>query len=506
MTVIGELAVNAVVRTEGAERGSRRFRDEISSMASAASRAGGAITALGVSTATAGFLLVRSQGEIADAADRAAQKLDIGVEALSRYRYAALIAADISDGQLDAALVRMNTNLGLAAQGLGKSRQSLDELGLSANRLIQLGTEDRIAAIAEALQKVARSSDRVRLAEKIFGTGELALLLENGRDGLKTLADESDRVGATFDTLANEKLGRADDALDRMHKSVGGLKHSLGGLLAPAVTQVADDITFFLNSFRAIPPVVDETTAMLALQAERTERLAQTRQRVIDQIREMDSAQGRSEGAKLQRVNEAELAELARDQEFLRDRIASLRSDNKTFGMSELDVARFNRTNNMTDKALEDELIRELELREKLEATRQNSLDLAEREKQMQERAASIVKQNLTPLEQLQNRLSEIQELQAAGKLTADQAIRAAENARKGFTPEAGASTPQRGPLAAIKFGSSEAQRAIAESRKSGANEIPAKQLKELQEANKLTQKLIDKIDATNFDLAEWET
>lgn len=504
MTVIGELAVNAVVRTEEVERGVRTFRAELGKMDGIAKGVGGTLVALGTTAAILGYRLVAAEGEIADAIATTAQKLDLGIERLSQYRYAASVTANMLDGALDAALVRMNTNVSLAEHGMGKAQSSLAELHLNAQKLAGVNTDQRLGLIAEALARVERSSDRIRLAEKIFGTGDMALVLERGRAGLEALALESDNVGATFDELANRKLAAADDALHRMGKSIDGAKHALGGLLAPAVTTVADGITDFVAGFRQLPGVISEADLKLRIHNRTVEDQAAVRKRVNDQIAAARRAEGLRAGAALQATNARENQELQQDIASLRSQVEAARSGNETFGMSELETAKFNRANHMVDRGLNDQLIKELETRHELEETRARGIAAQEREQQLQERAKGIIEANRTPLEMLKEDLAEIAALQNAGKLTEDQALRAAETARQGFRSGV-ASGGQRAPLGALKFGSSEAFRAIRESQNQDRNKVPEQQLKELQEGNKLAQQVIDQLEAMKTaGIADW--
>ena len=174
--------------------------------------------------------------------------------------------------------------------------------------------------------------------------------------------------------------------------------------------------------------------------------------------------------------------------------------------MNDVDRAKWEQQHTSVDKSLHGELIKELEIRQRLEETQQAAAAAAERENQARDRAAAIIQQNLTPLEELTQRLAEIEELQAAGKLSADQAIRAAQNARQGYAGSVSTgSSSSRSPLAAVGFGSSEAMRAIAESRNQDRSKIPEAQLKELKEGNDLTQKLLDKLDDLKLaDVATW--
>lgn len=494
MTVIGELAVNAVVRTEGVSKGTKTFSRE---MEEAVKFTAGWDTALRtvegtlVGLAATAVHIAVAQTHVAQATSRVTEKLELSVEQLSRYRYAANAAADMTDDQLDGAIERMSVNVDAAAHGLGKAGKALAELGLDAKFLAGLDTDRQMAMLADALARVDKTS-RIRLSERIFGDGNIALMMQRGADGLAELGRESDAAGATLGTLANQKLDDAGNAIDKMRKSVAGAAHELGGLLAPAIAEVADFVGTSAAGFKKFAPAMTEAELTAKFLGERLERERAIVARVNTEWERRARVIGQARGAAIQAASDKNYEEDVRDRGALQSQIDAARRGNETFGKSDLEVARLDRAEHMVDRGMNDALIRELEIREKLEDEKKKAAEAQDRENKLNERAASIIEDNLTPLEELQTKLREINALHAAGKLTNDQAIRAAQAAQSGFAGDVGEATATaRAPLAAVGFGTSEAQRAIAESRNQNKDKIPEKQLAKLEEGNKLTQELI---------------
>ena len=504
MSTIGEIAVNAVVRTEGATKGTREFRTEVRGMSTASMAASAGVAALGTAAVTAGykiFSLVQEQGALADAIDHSTQRVGLSVENLSRYRYAADLAAGVTGGALDGAIQRMNTNVSMASQGLGKAGKAIKELGLDAKYLSTLDTDRKMGAIAEAISHVSSAADKTRLTEKIFGTGDLMPMLKDGAAGLAKLAEESDRVGATLNTLANEKLGAADDAMDRYHASVAGAKHALGSLFAPAIAAVADELTETIALMRDSDYLLHSQEAAYKREAAAVTAAAAAHKKYNEErFKQAGSAANTVDLSYRKR----EFEQLQQEKKALQDRINETRTGNETFGMSDVDAAKHHLSNRMTDRALETQLIKELEIRERLTKEREAGMAAQERENQLKERAAQIIEQNLTPLEELKKRLTEIQELHKAGKLTDEQAERATKNAREGFKP--GGETAERRPaLAAIKFGSVEAVRAINESKHGNElKKLSAEQLVEQKKANELAEQTNAILKGDVFAVAAW--
>ena len=100
MTVVAELAVNAVVETTGVSQGVREFRSEMGSLRSfvggtAGAIAGATVAAVAVST-RAIEQLVGQEGALAETLLLSSQRLGTTVEQLSRYQFAAKMAADLT--------------------------------------------------------------------------------------------------------------------------------------------------------------------------------------------------------------------------------------------------------------------------------------------------------------------------------------------------------------------------------------------------------------------------
>jgi hypothetical protein len=129
-----------------------------------------------------------------------------------------------------------------------------------------------------------------------------------------------------------------------------------------------------------------------------------------------------------------------------------------------------------------------------LEEARRRDNEALERHNELQGRAASIVEQQRTPLDELKRRLEEIRDLHATGFLSLDEAARANQAARQGFESNVLAEqtqSPRRGANAAIKFGSVEAFRAVRDSRQ---DELSKKQLKAIEEGNEVARQQLEEM------------
>jgi hypothetical protein len=514
MTVIGELAVNAVVRTEGVTRGARAMRSELGSLASfSKGTVVAAFVAMGAAATTAAARFTVAQAKIASQINQQSQRLGTSIEQLSRYQYAAEQAADMTEGALASALQRMNTNTGMAAQGTGRAQKAFQELGLSAQHLSTLPLNDRLELIADSLAKVGDRAAQTRLAEKIFGTGDIVSLLNQGADGLRQLTEESDRLGATLDGKSVQALDKADDGFARLGKVARAAKQDIAAAFAPAAEFVANELAATLNGFRSVEShmamirsqaeqrlTVEERVANnLALQKERVEAVAKATAKA-----NQDAAARQAAGSK------ATFDRLGFD--GIKGRLADTRFGNQTFGMKQSEVGRA-RLATMTGnnpaaeftRNMQRELIAELEARERLEAQRDRDIAAKEREQQLDERAKSIIEEQLTPLDRLKTELAEITALHESGRLTDAQAAAAVENARKGVAGDGGPTGPRTNAL--VRFGSADAIKAIRESRQADKGDPEKKKTNVLlKEANKIAEDTLTSIKqiAMVNDMANW--
>jgi hypothetical protein len=130
-----------------------------------------------------------------------AQKLDVSVEAIQRWGYAAALGGSNID-DVSTALAFMNKTL---AGGSDSTVAALKAAGLQFDAIRAMSPEDAFNAIVEAIQKIPDPMTQARVATELLGKGAQELLPAI-RDGFKEVGAEatvmSDQVVA-----ANKKIG-----------------------------------------------------------------------------------------------------------------------------------------------------------------------------------------------------------------------------------------------------------------------------------------------------------
>jgi hypothetical protein len=224
-------------RWNRAAAASRRVGSTFKSMAADIGRNARNI-AIGASLAGgAVFGLASSTAQLGDDVAKTADKLGIGIEQLQELRYAAE-RSGVSTSSFDAALEKMQKNLGEAATGTGTAKDALKELGLSAEQLINKSPDEALGIIADRMQGVETAAERATLANDIFGRSGIGMInmLRGGSDGLIQLRKDAQRTGYVLSEKAARDAEVFQDTLLDTQLVMKGLKNTVGAELMPVVT------------------------------------------------------------------------------------------------------------------------------------------------------------------------------------------------------------------------------------------------------------------------------
>jgi hypothetical protein len=204
--------------------------------------------AAGIAAAAAGgglVLLTKRAFENVDALTKQADKLGLSTEHLVGLQHAAKLSG-IEVNTANMAIQRMVRRMSEAAQGTGEAKDALKELGVDAKVLGKLDTRSQLYAIADALDRVQNSGDRVRLAFKLFDSEGVAMvnMLRGGSAALEEFQADAERLGITFSRIDADKIVRANDAIERMRVVVHGAAQVFAAQLAPFIEHVANELVF----------------------------------------------------------------------------------------------------------------------------------------------------------------------------------------------------------------------------------------------------------------------
>lgn len=237
---------------EGDNRTGRAFREIDGSLGKMGKSINGAMSSLkgfaGILSAGLVGKAVKDSLDFADKIGKLNTRLGASTEFLSQMKFAAE-QTGVSFETFTMGLQRMQRRVAEAAAGTGEAKGALQELGVSAERLVGLSLDDQFDVISEALNGVGNESDKVRLAMKLFDSEGVALLqtMEGGAEAVRGLRNEANELGATLTSDMVDSATKAKDAIGRIETAVGSLTNELAITLAPGIEAVANGLRTFVT-------------------------------------------------------------------------------------------------------------------------------------------------------------------------------------------------------------------------------------------------------------------
>lgn len=191
-------------------------------------------------------MLVKSSMEAADTLAKTADRIGTTTQSLAGLRHGAALAG-VENAKLDTSLEKLNINLSKAVTGTGATAEAIDLLGLSADRLAKMSTDEAIYEIADAMVDVENTADRARIAQDLFGRSGLDMInmLAGGSEALKEAAEEADAFGTAISRVDAAKIEAANDAMYRAKQAVEGIGMSIAVELSPYIEHATN---LFVNA------------------------------------------------------------------------------------------------------------------------------------------------------------------------------------------------------------------------------------------------------------------
>ncbi|MCG6219265.1 hypothetical protein [Vibrio diabolicus] len=238
------------------QKKAKNWSDSISKTMSIAAKA-----TAGAAVAAAGSLALvyNQQAALIDQTAKFADRIGISTEALTQFRHASELTG-VGAKNLDMSLQRMTRRIAEAATGSGEAAPALKQLGLDAQALGQMTPDQQLYTLADAFTQVESQSERVRLAFKLFDSEGVGMvnMLAGGSDGLRTMADEADRLGITLSRIDAAKVEMANDAMYKVGVTTTALKQEITTQLAPIVAALAEEFVAYSQQFGGMNSMIAE--------------------------------------------------------------------------------------------------------------------------------------------------------------------------------------------------------------------------------------------------------
>ena len=233
------LGLNNRQLNRGAAESERRLgtlRNRMNQVATRATAMSGAVVAAGAAYVTH---LVRDGLRAIDTNNKLAVSLRGTYDELRAVRIA---ADDAGIDGLDQSLTRLNRRLGAAEMGTGQAVDTLDRMGLSARELADMGLDERIAAIADAIQATGMTAQEAQrhLQQLGFTQAEAVEFFMQGGDAIRAARQEVDDFGLSVSQIDAAQIEAANDSMSRIGRVIEGIRNQITIALAPLLGALAD--------------------------------------------------------------------------------------------------------------------------------------------------------------------------------------------------------------------------------------------------------------------------
>lgn len=181
--------------------------------------------------------------------DDNSQKLGVSTEA---YQYWALVLqrAGSDASQLSMAIRMMTEFTTQLSEGNGDALLSLQKLGIGYEDFMAMNTDQQLYAIVEALQGVESQTDKVQLAQEIFGNRvyqELLPLLGMQQGSLEDLKDEFEGLGLIIADDTIKQTAALGDKFDNLINSFKVGAFAIATNLLPEIELITDGLVGLAN-------------------------------------------------------------------------------------------------------------------------------------------------------------------------------------------------------------------------------------------------------------------
>ena len=237
-----EVVVNIKADATKAKAAIGSFQERVKKAADSVRRMGFAVGAMGAAV-TFGLVGAANQTSIfQDRIGKMNKATDMSVETLQGLAHAAELGG-VSLAAIDTGTRKMARSIAEARLGMAEYAEVFDELGISMEELEGLGMDEAFMKLGEAIAAIEDPIKRSATASELFGRSGQALvpLFEEGITGA---VDGSIKMLKEYGQLTGVEGIRASeayrDALTNLGMAQMGLKTTIGNVLIPELTRLAD--------------------------------------------------------------------------------------------------------------------------------------------------------------------------------------------------------------------------------------------------------------------------
>jgi|GEM_PF-5085808 len=187
-----------------------------------------------------------------------ARSVDVSVDSLSSWSYAAQSVGLSSDKMGDIFKDSSDKIGDFVATGGGEAIDLFDNLNLSIDELKQLHPDQQLLAIADGLEQVGTHGEKVFYLESLADEASRLLpLLKNGATGLLKMQREADLLGVTLSDVDAAKVEHASDSFRVLGGAAEGFANQLTVQLSAAFAGLGENVLELLEQFGGMSGVVE---------------------------------------------------------------------------------------------------------------------------------------------------------------------------------------------------------------------------------------------------------
>ena len=206
--------------------------------------------AIGAAMATAAAGVVAATRSFANYADQMgdiAARTGLSIEAISELGYAAKLSGS-SVEDLEKGFRTLQKGI-----GTGSAANALKTLGLDPKQLLNASPEEQFLAVADAIGSIQNPAIKTALAMQLFGKAgaNLIPMLSSGRKEIEALRQQSRELGVSMSSEDVAAAAAFNDALDKLFISFQGIANTIGKVVAPMLTWLADQVVILAGEFIA---------------------------------------------------------------------------------------------------------------------------------------------------------------------------------------------------------------------------------------------------------------
>lgn len=244
MDLVAKISLDSQDYEKNVESSKKSFSALGSSIASGAktiAKVGvGAFTAIGTAIGGATTALIKNAGETAsyaDNIDKLSQKMGFTTDAFQEWDFI-MQHNGSSIESVKGAMIKLD-------KALDSNSEAFKELGLNAEAMQNMSSEEKWEASVKALQGVTDETKKAELAQELFGKSyqEFMPLLNQTADETERMKQEVHDLGGVMSEDAVKAGAQYQDSLQNLKTALTGAKNNLMGEFLPSLSTVMDGLT-----------------------------------------------------------------------------------------------------------------------------------------------------------------------------------------------------------------------------------------------------------------------